>query len=177
VAVGHPTVASSTLNPIKQLTIATELGLLDAHALKRAGYRPDSDRYKALYLAVAIAQPTDGKLAEPFGPRRRTGGGILASTLGGIHRWCRARHSKRWPLRRLLMAIGTSAGYPTAMMVMIIRPPAQSGAGLTAPPAAVLARLSIASKVTIAAAHTNRWCDRDFLAGARRSWSTFHITS
>lgn len=65
----------------------------------------------ALYVATAIAQPTAGKVAEVFGPRR------------------------------VLIGLGTSCAYPTAMLLIRGRADA---AGMEKPPGGVLGGLQIA---------------------------------
>jgi MFS family permease len=87
----------------------------------------------ALYLASAIAQPTCGKLAEEFGPRRVFIGGICLLGAGGAVGWA-ARDLTTLVVARALIGVGTSAGYPSAML--LIRRRAEQ-AGLDEPPGSV----------------------------------------
>jgi MFS family permease len=99
-----------------------------------------------LYLASAIAQPTGGKLAEEFGPRRVFLIGILLVLAGGVVGGL-ARDLMTLTVARVLIGIGTSAGYPSAML--LIRRRAEE-AGLDAPPGGVLGGLTISGSVTAA---------------------------
>src|SRR5258707_13543031 len=73
---------TSTLNPINSSLIATALVPI-AHALGVSVGRT-AILVSALYLASSIAQPTAGKLAEQFGPRRVLVAGILLVFVGGF---------------------------------------------------------------------------------------------
>src|SRR6476660_3001942 len=73
---------TSTLNPINSSLIATALVHI-AHALSVPAGRT-SFPVPALSLASSIAQPTAGKRAEEFGPRRVLMVGVLFVLLGGI---------------------------------------------------------------------------------------------
>jgi MFS family permease len=140
-----PLLLSATLNPINTSLIATALVPI-AHALNVPVGRT-AILVSALYLASSIAQPTAGKLAEPFGPRRVLMGGVLLVVLGGIVGGV-GQDIPTVTVGRVLIGIGTSAGYPTAMVIIRRR---AIWAGLSAPPGGVLGALSIASSVTIAA--------------------------
>jgi MFS family permease len=98
----------------------------------------------ALYLASSIAQPTAGKLSEEFGPRRVFLAGILLVLAGGLAGGF-AQDLATLIVARVLIGVGTSAGYPSAML-MIRRRAAQ--AGLDSPPGGVLGGLVIAGMVT-----------------------------
>jgi MFS family permease len=139
-----PLLLSSTLNPINTSLIATALVPI-AHALNVPVGRT-AILVSALYLASSIAQPTAGKLAEPFGPRRVLVGGISLVLLGGIIGGV-GQDIPTVAVARVLIGIGTSAGYPTAMMIIRRR---ATLAGLSEPPGGVLGALSIAGTVTIA---------------------------
>ena len=110
-----PLLLSSTLNPINTSLIATALVPI-AHALNVPVGRT-AILVSALYLASSIAQPTAGKLAEPFGPRRVLVGGISLVLLGGIIGGV-GQDIPTVAVARVLIGIGTSAGYPTAMMII-----------------------------------------------------------
>jgi predicted MFS family arabinose efflux permease len=139
-----PLYVVATLNPINSSLIATALVPI-AHSLG-VPIGQTAILVSALYLASSIAQPAAGKLAEEFGPRRVLFVGIvivlLGGTIGGV-----GQSIPVVALARALIGIGTSAGYPAAMV--IIRRRAIS-AGLGEPPGGVLGGLSIASTVTVA---------------------------
>ena len=95
-----------------------------------------------LYLCSAVAQPTMGKLAAVFGPRRVFVSGLVVLLVAGIVGaaapafWCLL-------LSRALIGIGTSAAYPTAMA--LVRSRADSfGTGV---PSRILGGFSIAAQV------------------------------
>ncbi|HVU54729.1 MAG TPA: MFS transporter [Puia sp.] len=139
-----PLYLGSTLNPINSSVIATALVPI-AIALHLA-IAKTVVLVSVLYLASCIAQPTAGKLAEEFGPRRVFIAGILTvitgALIGGL-----GNDLPALIVARLLIGLGTSAGYPTAMLM--IRRRAQE-AGLKEPPGNVLGGLQIAGTVTAA---------------------------
>ena len=77
-----PLFLGSALNPINSSLIATAL-LPIAHGLG-VPVGQTAALVTALYLASAIAQPTAGKAAEVFGPRRVFLVGIIAVGAGGL---------------------------------------------------------------------------------------------
>jgi MFS family permease len=139
-----PLYLGSALNPINSTVIATALVPI-AHAMHISVGRT-SVLISALYLASAIAQPTWGKLAEEFGPRRVFQVGIVLVLVGGIVGGI-ATDLTTLIVSRVLIGIGTSAGYPSAM-VLVRRRAAE--AGLAAPPGNVLGGLAIAGLATVA---------------------------
>ena len=98
-----------------------------------------------LYLASAIAQPTMGKLADVFGPKRVYLVGLVIVLVAGIlpNIW---HDFSAVLISRILIGIGTSAAYPSAMS--LIRD--QSTRLDRQTPPALLSGLSIASQ-TVAA--------------------------
>src|SRR5882757_7384803 len=139
-----PLYVAATLNPINSSLIATALVPI-AHALG-VSVGQTAILVSALYLASSIAQPAAGKLAEEFGPRRVLLAGIVLVLLGGAIGGV-AQAIPAMAAARALIGIGTSAGYPAAMV--IIRRRAIS-AGLSEPPGGVLGGLAIAASVTVA---------------------------
>ncbi|HWG63729.1 MAG TPA: MFS transporter [Streptosporangiaceae bacterium] len=140
-----PLYIGSALNPINSSLIATALVAIAAAVHVSVGRT--AVLVSALYLASAIAQPTGGKLAEEFGPRRVFLGGILLVLAGGVVGGL-GNDLSTLIVARVLIGIGTSAGYPSAML--LIRRRAES-AGLDRPPGGVLGGLQIAAMVTVAA--------------------------
>src|SRR5579859_7639711 len=77
-----PLLMGSALNPINSSLIATALVPI-AHAV-HVSVGQTAVLVSVLYLASAICQPTAGKLAEEFGPRRVFLAGILLVLAGGL---------------------------------------------------------------------------------------------
>jgi MFS family permease len=139
-----PLFVGSALNPINSALIATALVPIALAMHVSAGRT--TVLVSSLYLASSIAQPTAGKLAEEFGPRRVFLTGILIVLVGGIVGGT-GQTLFALTISRVLIGIGTSAGYPSAML--LIRRRAEHE-GLDAPPGGVLAGLIIAGTVTAA---------------------------
>jgi MFS family permease len=139
-----PLLAGSALNPINTSLIAT--ALVPIAAAMHVSIAQTVVLVSALYLASAIAQPTGGKLAEEFGPRRifLVGmGSVLAGGLvGGF-----GQDLTTLVVARVLIGLGSSAVYPSAMALIRRRAHA---AGLAAPPGGVLGGLVIAGSATAA---------------------------
>jgi MFS family permease len=139
-----PMFIGAALNPINSSMIAT--ALLAIASATHVSVGSTSVLVSALYLACAVAQPTCGKLAEVFGPRRVFLAGILIVLAGGIVGGV-AQNLSTLIVSRVLIGIGTSAGYPSAMLLIRRR---AEWAGLTEPPGGVLGGLQIAATVTAA---------------------------
>lgn len=139
-----PLFLGSALNPINSSLIATALVPI-AGALHVTVGRT-AVLVAGLYLASAVAQPTAGKLADEFGPRKIFLTGISIVFLGGVL-GSLAQNLPTLVVARVLIGIGTSAGYPSAML--LIRRCA-TGADMSAPPGGVLGGLSISGNVTVA---------------------------
>jgi MFS family permease len=137
-----PMFMGSSLNPINSSLIATALVPIAAAVGVSVGRT--AVLVSALYLASAIAQPTAGKLSEEFGPRRVFLSGILLVLAGGLVGGF-GPDLTALIIARVLIGVGTSAGYPSAML-LIRRRAAQ--AGLDGPPGSVLGGLVIAGMVT-----------------------------
>ncbi|GLY65064.1 MFS transporter [Amycolatopsis taiwanensis] len=137
-----PLYLGSALNPVNSSLIATALVPI-AHAIN-VPVGQTAVLVSALYLASAIAQPTSGKLAEVFGPRRMFLAGIALVLTGGVLGGV-GSDLATLVVARILIGIGTSAGYPSAMLMIRRRADA---AGLAEPPGGVLGGLQIAGAVT-----------------------------
>ncbi|OJV94752.1 MAG: hypothetical protein BGO39_23415 [Chloroflexi bacterium 54-19] len=133
----------STLNPINSSILAT--ALLGIATGLNVTLAEATTLVAAVYLASAVGQPTMGKLATHFGPRRVFVSGMSVVAVGGLVGWLAPNIA--WLLvSRLLIGIGTSAGYPTAMTMIRQRVDTfQTGV-----PGNVLGSLSIAGQVTTA---------------------------
>jgi MFS family permease len=137
-----PLFIGSALNPVNSSLIATAL-LPIAHGIGvRVGQT--AALVSALYLATAIAQPTAGKAAEVFGPRRIFLAGIVMVGLGGLIGGV-GQDLVTLLVSRVLIGLGTSCAYPTAML--LIRRRARD-AGMDQPPGGVLGGLLIAGIAT-----------------------------
>jgi MFS family permease len=139
-----PLYMGSTLNPINSSMIAT--ALVPIAAYMHISVARTTLLVTSLYLASSIAQPTAGKLSEEFGPRRVFLMGILLVLLGGLLGGM-ASNLTMLIVSRILIGIGTSTAYPSAML--LIRRRAES-AGMVKPPGNVLGALQISGVVTAA---------------------------
>lgn len=137
-----PMLLGSALNPVNSSLIAT--ALVPIAAAMHVSIGRTAVLVSALYLATAIGQPTAGKLSEVFGPRRVFLGGILAVLAGGLAGGL-GRDLTALIVARVLIGIGTSTAYPSAMLLVRRR---ATQAGLDAPPGGVLGGLVIAGMVT-----------------------------
>jgi MFS family permease len=134
----------SALNPINSSVIATALVSIAAALHVPVGQT--SILISSLYLTCAIAQPTAGRLSEEFGPRRVFLAGIVLVFIGGIVGGV-GQDLPTLVVSRVLIGLGTSAGYPSAMLLIRRR---ASAIGLQSPPADVLGALAVAGAATIA---------------------------
>ena len=137
-----PLFLGSALNPVNTSLIATALVPI-AHGLD-VSIGQTAALVTALYLASAIAQPTAGKAAEVFGPRRVFLVGSALVLVGGLVGGF-APDLGTLLISRVLIGLGTSCAYPTAML--LIRRRARD-AGLDQPPGGVLGGLQIAGIAT-----------------------------
>lgn len=139
-----PLFIGSALNPINSSMIATALVPIAAGLHVSVGQT--ASLVTALYLASAIAQPTAGKVAEVFGARRVFVVGIVLVLLGGAVGGM-AHSLPTLLVARVLIGLGTSCAYPTAMMLIARR---ATAAGMEKPPGGVLGGLQIAGIATAA---------------------------
>jgi MFS family permease len=137
-----PLFIGSALNPVNSSLIATAL-LPIARGLG-VPFGQTAALVTALYLASAIAQPTAGKAAEVFGPRRVFLTGIVLVAVGGLVGGF-AQDLLTLLASRVLIGLGTSCAYPTAMLLISRR---ARDAGLDKPPGGVLGGLQIAGTAT-----------------------------
>jgi MFS family permease len=115
VALVAPLALGSLLNPINSSMIATALA-----PIGRAfgvGVSESVLLVAALYVTSAIAQPTMGKLADRYGARRVFLLGLVIVLLGGIAGGV-APSFGALVVVRVILGVGTSAAYPSAMRVL-----------------------------------------------------------
>jgi MFS family permease len=137
-----PLFIGSALNPVNSSLIATALVPIARSIGVPVGQT--AALVSALYLATAIAQPTAGKAAEVLGPRRVFLVGIVLVGVGGLVGGF-AQDLVTLLVSRVLIGLGTSCAYPTAML--LIRHRARD-AGLDKPPGGVLGGLMISGLAT-----------------------------
>jgi MFS family permease len=137
-----PLYVGTSMNPVNSSLIATALVPIATGVHVSVGQT--SLLVSVIFLSSAICQPTAGKLAEVFGPRRIYMGGAVILLIGGLLGGL-AKEFETLVVSRALIGVGTSAGYPAAMM--IIRRRAHE-VGLAQPPGNVLSGITIASTVT-----------------------------
>ena len=136
-----PLLLGTLLNPVNSAMIATALVPIgrDLHV------GPSSTAWlvASLYLAAAVGQPTMGRIAELYGPRKVNATGfalVLIAGLGGA-----LAPGLGWLIVvRVLLGIGTSAAYPAAITMIRAR---ADDAGIAAP-GSVLGLISITSQVS-----------------------------
>ncbi|MCO6003514.1 MFS transporter [Actinoallomurus purpureus] len=139
-----PLYVGSSLNPINSSIIATALVPIATGLHVSVG--STSVLVTSLYLTSAIAQPTAGKLAEVLGPRRVFLGGILLVLLGGLVGGF-GQNLAMLTVARVLVGVGTSAGFPSAMVLIRRR---AVDAGLKSPPGGVLGGIAVTGMATVA---------------------------
>ncbi|SEG94987.1 Nicotinamidase-related amidase [Actinacidiphila yanglinensis] len=139
-----PLLMGATLNPVNSSVIATALVAIAASV--GVSVSQTAILISCLYLTSAIAQPTAGRLSEEFGPRRVFLVGIVVVFLGGMLGGV-ATDLRVLVVARVLIGLGTSAGYPSAMLLIRRR---ATAIGLNVPPSKVLGSLAIAGAVTVA---------------------------
>ena len=134
-----PMILGSLLNPVNSSMIAVALVPIGL----AFGASPSATAWlvSALYLATATGQPVVGRLVDMYGPRRLFLAGAalvgLAGILGAL-----APGLGVLIVARVLLGLGTCAGYPAAMY--LIRSEAErTGADS---PAAVLTALAVATQ-------------------------------
>ncbi|MFL0197818.1 MFS transporter [Clostridium sp. WILCCON 0269] len=138
-----PLYMGSTLNPINSSLLAT--ALVPIALFMHVSAAKTTILVSALYLASSIAQPTSGKLSEEFGPRHIFLTGILLVLLGGILGGF-GQNLSMLIAARVLIGIGTSTAYPSAMLLIRRR---ADEAELSEPPGNVLGALQIAGIATV----------------------------
>lgn len=133
----------SVLNPVNSSIIA--IALVSIGQAFGVGADATTWLVSALYVATAVGQPTAGRLADLFGPRRVYLIGSALVCLGGLLGFL-APTLSLLVVARVIIGIGTSAAYPAAM-AMVRR---QSERLRTPAPGGVLSALAIAGWTSMA---------------------------
>lgn len=139
-----PLFIGSALNAVNSSMIATALVPIAVGLHVSIGQT--ASLVTALYLASAIAQPTAGKIAEVFGARRVFLIGIVLVLLGGVLGGM-SQNLLMLLSARVLIGLGSSCAYPTAMMLIQRR---AAAAEMDKPPGGVLGGLQVAGLATAA---------------------------
>jgi MFS family permease len=136
-----PLFLSASLNPINSSIVATALVPI-SRALHISVGRT-ALLVTALYVASAVAQPAMGRFGQTFGPRRimLLGAGLVVAggAVGAV-----GENLATLVVARVLLGVGTAAGFPTAML-MIRRQALISSRS----PAGALGGLVISSQLTV----------------------------
>ena len=138
-----PLALGSTLNPINSTMISTALApiaLAFSATVAQTGWL-----IAGLYLTSAIAQPTMGRLADLFGPRRIYLISLALVALAGVI-GALAPSLDVLVGTRVLLGIGTSGAYPSAMRIFR----SQGDRYGMAPPRLAMGALSFAGIATTA---------------------------
>ena len=110
-----PMVLGSVLNPVNSSMLA--VALIPIGAALGAPPAQTAWLVSGLYLATAIGQPVVGRLVDLYGPRPLY---LAGSALVGISGLLGALAPSLWVLvvARVLLGLGTCAGYPAAMSLV-----------------------------------------------------------
>ena len=138
-----PLALGSTLNPINSTMISTALAPIAVAftaSVAQTGWL-----IAGLYLTSAIAQPTMGRLADLFGPRRVYLISLALVAIAGIV-GALAPSLAVLVLSRVLLGVGTSGAYPSAMRIFR----SQGDRHGMAPPRVAMGALSFAGIATTA---------------------------
>lgn len=136
-----PLLLGTLLNPVNSAMIATALVPIGRDL--RAGPASTAWLVAGLYLAAAVGQPTMGRVADMYGPRKVAVTGlvlVLAAGLAGTL----APGLGALVFARVLLGLGTSAAYPVAMTM--IRARAEAARIIT--PGTVLGLVAITGQVS-----------------------------
>jgi MFS family permease len=136
-----PLLIGTLLNPVNSAMIATALVPIgrDLHV------GPSSTAWlvASLYLAAGVGQPTMGRVAELYGPRKVSAAGLVLVMIAGIV-GALAPDLGWLVVSRVLLGVGTSAAYPAAITMIRTR---ADNAGISMP-GSVLGLISITSQVS-----------------------------
>lgn len=132
------------LNPVNSTLIATALGPIANDLAVSAG--STQILVTSLYLVCTIAQPTAGKLAQQLGGRKVLIAGALCVLIGGLVGGF-GTSLLALVVARVIIGLGTSAGYPSAMLLVSRR---AHDRGLGSEPRGILAAIAAVGLVLMA---------------------------
>ncbi|MDF0504629.1 MFS transporter [Burkholderia cenocepacia] len=138
-----PLALGSTLNPVNSTMISTALVPIaaDFHAsVAETGWL-----IAGLYLTSAVAQPTMGRLADLFGPRRVYLLSLMLIAIAGLLGGMMGSLSGLVVVR-VMLGIGTSGAYPSAMRIFRTRADKLGNE----PPSIAMGVLSMTGTATVA---------------------------
>jgi MFS family permease len=138
-----PLALGSALNPINSTMIAT--ALVPIATSLHVSAAESAWLIAALYLASAIAQPTMGRLADLLGPRRVYLCALVLVALAGAIGFV-ANSLAALVIARVILGVGTSGAYPSAMRIFRVRADSIGAE----PPRAAMSFLSLAALSTMA---------------------------
>lgn len=134
-----PLVAGALLNPVNTTLIA--VALIPIGRTFGAGPEKTAWLLTALYLATAVGQPVIGLFVDRFGPRRVLLAGAVIVIMAGVAGTF--AFSLGWLVAvRVVLGVGTCAGFPAAMAVLRKRADA-AGSGV---PSRVLSILAMSGQ-------------------------------
>ncbi|MFB7634234.1 MFS transporter [Streptomyces sp. NPDC056149] len=142
-----PLLLGSLLNPINSTMIATALVAIGRDF--RVGPADTAWLISAMYLASAVGQPSLGRVADRFGPRRVFVAGTVAVCAAGLL-GALAPTFALLIVSRIVLGVGTAAAYPAAMAMLR----AESRRVGRPTPRAVLGRISLAALASAAVGPT-----------------------
>lgn len=133
----------TVLNPLNSSMIAVALIGLERHF--EVGVATASWLVSGFYLAAAVGQPLMGRFADLFGARRLFVGGLVLVAIASI---LAPFVPGFWWLvgLRVVQAIGTSAAFPSALVLLR----QADGPEATRPPASAMAALTVAASTSAA---------------------------
>jgi predicted MFS family arabinose efflux permease len=136
-----PMILGAVLNPLNSSMIAVALVPIGAYF----GAPPSRTAWlvSGLYVATAIGQPLVGRLVDAYGPRRLFLAGTALTGLAGLL-GALAPNLPTLVASRVLLGIGTCAGYPAAMFLLR----AESRHTGADNPSGVLSALAVTTQVT-----------------------------
>lgn len=137
-----PMILGSILNPVNSSLIA--VALVPIGAAFGAPAAQTAWLVSALYLATAVGQPVVGRLVDLYGPRPLFVVGAALVGLGGLI-GATAPSLGVLVLARVVVGLGTCAGYPAAMS-LIRSEAARTG---RSSPAGILTLLSVATQTVV----------------------------
>ena len=115
-----PLALGAILNPINSTMIST--ALVPISSSLHTSVADTNWLIVGLYMTCAVAQPSMGRFADLFGPRRIFLISLAFVAAAGVFGWL-ASSLTALVVVRVLLGIGTSAAYPAAMRIFRLAAP------------------------------------------------------